>query len=105
MMVDVAPVVDIVIMATGGAMGSLIVYIAIQVRQIYNSQQLHNRMIFGEDGVEGWEGLLRICLDNRKYIAQVIDILDDLIDTLARSDSLTVDLQLLKDKLQEIKNP
>lgn len=102
-MIDLTPIVDVIVMAAGSILGGLIVYIAIQVRQIYIGQQLHNRMIFGEDGIEGWDGLLRICLDNRKYITQLTDILDDLTLELSHTYPHDETYKDIIDRLQDIR--
>lgn len=102
-MINLTPIVDTIVMAAGSVLGGLIVYIAIQVRQIYIGQQLHNRMIFGEDGIEGWDGLLRICLNNRKYITQLTDILDDVTLELSHTYPYNETYKDIIDRLQGIR--
>lgn len=99
------PLMQVIITAGGAVLGSLMCFIAIRVAQIYKLTQLHDRMIFGEDGVDGWEGILKICLNEVKKNEQTITILNDLIQWIMRNkiDSSDGELQELYEKTAQLK--
>jgi len=60
-----------------------LIYISNTVRKIWADQQKHTRVLFGEDGIEEWEGLISVAKENRKCILEnrraIISILNILI--------------------------
>lgn len=72
-------IAQVVIMASGTALGGLMVYTAVQVRRIYITLQKHDRMIFGEEGVDGWMGLLKLALNDNKGVRELVDIVEDML--------------------------
>lgn len=47
-----------------------LIYISNTVRKIWADQQKHTRVLFGEDGVSEWEGLISVARENRKCILE-----------------------------------
>ncbi|MCK9327663.1 MAG: hypothetical protein M0P69_19365 [Bacteroidales bacterium] len=45
-------------------------YISNTVRKIWADQQKHTRVLFGEDGISEWEGLITVAKENRKCILE-----------------------------------
>ncbi|MDD2259268.1 MAG: hypothetical protein PHT97_11405 [Methanoculleus sp.] len=78
-------IAQVVIMASGTALGGLMVYTAVQVRRIYITLQKHDRMIFGEEGVDGWMGLLKLALNDSRCTRELVDIVDGMLTIVARN--------------------
>jgi hypothetical protein len=47
-----------------------LIYISNTVRKIWADQQKHSRVLFGEDGISEWEGLITVAKENRKCILE-----------------------------------
>ena len=45
-------------------------YISNTFRKIWADQQKHTRVLFGEDGISEWEGLITVAEENRKCILE-----------------------------------
>ena len=65
-------------------------YIALQAKRvykrIYQKQQQHDRIIFGESSVEEWDGLLGISYSTKHRQDILIDNQNEMIDALAAAD-------------------
>ena len=74
---------QVVIMASGTVLGGLMVYIAVIVKRIYITLQKHDRMLFGEEDVDGWMGLLKLVLNDNRGMKELVDIVDDMLMIVA----------------------
>ena len=79
MIIEVDFITQIMIAGFGSALGALLIYIAVRVMQIYVMTTLHNRIIFGEEGVDGWDGILKMCLHEVRRNEQIALIVEELI--------------------------
>lgn len=79
MIIEVDVATQIMIAGCGSAFGALLIYIAVRVMQIYVMTTLHNRIIFGEEGVDGWDGILKMCLHEVRRNEQIALIVEELI--------------------------
>ena len=86
MIVEISVITQILIAGCGSALGALLIYIAVRVMQIYVMTSLHNRMIFGEEGVDGWDGILKMCLHEVRRNEQIAIIVEELIKWQLRQD-------------------
>lgn len=79
MIIEVDTITQIMIAGCGSALGALLIYIAVRVMQIYVMTKLHDRMIFGEEGVDGWDGILKMCLREVRRNEEIAIIVEELI--------------------------
>lgn len=86
MIIEVDVATQIMIAGCGSAFGALLIYIAVRVMQIYVMTTLHNRIIFGEEGVDGWDGILKMCLHEVRRNEQIALIVEELIKWQLRQD-------------------
>lgn len=86
MIIEVDVATQIMIAGCGSAFGALLIYIAVRVMQIYVMTTLHNRIIFGEEGVDGWDGILKMCLHEVRRNEQIAIIVEELIKWQLRQD-------------------
>ena len=86
MIIEVDVATQIMIAGCGSALGALLIYIAVRVMQIYVMTTLHNRMIFGEEGIDGWDGILKMCLHEVRRNEQIAIIVEELIKWQLRQD-------------------
>lgn len=61
---------DIIVGVAIATICSTLVYITNTVRKIWRDQQKHTRVLFGEDGISEWEGLIKVAQENRKCILE-----------------------------------
>ena len=86
MIIEVDVATQIMIAGCGSALGALLIYIAVRVMQIYVMTSLHNRIIFGEEGIDGWDGILKMCLHEVRRNEQIAIIVEELIKWQLRQD-------------------
>lgn len=106
MIVEISVITQILIAGCGSALGALLIYIAVRVMQIYVMTSLHNRMIFGEEGVDGWDGILKMCLHEVRRNEQIAMVVEDLIKWQLRQD-IKEDKELVElcTRLKKVRDP
>ncbi len=106
MIIEIDVVTQIVIAGCGSALGALLIYIAVRVMQIYVMTKLHDRMIFGEEGVEGWDGILKMSLREVRRNEEIAMIVEELIKWQLRQ-SIKEDKELvdLYARIKKVRDP
>ena len=106
MIIEIDVITQIMIAGCGTAVGALLIYIAVRVMKIYVMTTLHDRIIFGEEGVEGWDGILKMCLREVRRNEEIALIVEELIKWQLRQ-SIKEDKELvdLYARIKKVRDP
>ena len=64
---------------------------------VIERQEKQERILFGEEGVDNWDGLIKVVIDNQKHNTQCRYALIELINVLRKKDIIDYD-----DDIQQI---
>lgn len=79
-----------------------ILYIVKRIHRISELSEKHERILFGEENKEMWEGLVTICLANRKYSINDRKAFISLISILNKNGVVVIDDEF-KDAIEPLK--
>lgn len=57
----------IIVSVVGTLLVAAIIYMVREVRKLVKLIERHEKILFGDQDISSWEGIVKIALDNRKY--------------------------------------
>lgn len=86
----------------GTLITSLLLYLVREVRRLVHLIERHEKVLFGDSDIQDWDGLVKICLANRKYATDDRRAFIYLISILCKNKLITMDDELT-DALDKLK--
>lgn len=86
----------------GTLITSLLLYLVREVRRLVHLIERHEKVLFGDSDIQEWEGLVKICISNRKYAIDDRRAFIYLVSILCKNNIITMDDELMEalDKLK-----
>jgi len=87
----------------GTAITSVLVYLVRETRRLIRLIERHEKILFGDTDIEDWDGIVKMCLSNRKYMNNDRRAFIYLISILCKNKTIEMDSEL-SEALEALKN-
>lgn len=85
---------SIIIGVTGAGIVAVLGWLVKEVRALIKLIKRHEKVLFGDEDISDWDGLVKICLANKKYSINDRRAFIALISILHRNKVIDVDSEL-----------
>lgn len=81
---------------------ALLTYLTKEIRRLINLIQRHEKVLFGDIDIQDWDGLIKICLSNKKYSISDRRAFIALVSILCKNKVIEMDDEL-RDSIETLK--
>lgn len=93
---------SIIVGVVGAAITATLTYLVREVRRLIRLIERHEKVLFGDTDIQDWDGVVNICLANRRYSVNDRRAFIYLISILCKNKTLEMDSEL-SDALEQLK--